>query len=297
MEKKINVKYHSTVLFTDSKMLGKLPEDAIYKISFAVEAELTRLKAGRVIRQSTRDYLTYIEFYEFKLDSELEFSFEVSETVAFLFFVMGNGIQFYLPDGSPVTIVEGSKGYATFNRPGKYIGKLPKGITLAVYINPRVAWLWRQTGQYAGLQDFLEWMESGTDQFGHMPQVGIENTPLSKILEALAALDEAKVEDMEIARMSITKGLLKQYHDMVAQKLTSPVYRIKYFIKKNYTNHRLTNIQKLIDRYPVSLKTLERDYFNEFNIKPANDVKRLRMKSHTAYYWKAACRSAMWPCL
>ncbi|OKS85891.1 hypothetical protein RG47T_1337 [Mucilaginibacter polytrichastri] len=263
-------------------MLGKLPDDCRYKISFALEAELTLLKAGRVIRQSCKEFLAYMEIYEFVLKTELEFSFEVEETAAFLFFLIGKGIRFYLPDSTPVIVVEESTGYATFNTPGKYIGKLPKGTTHAVYIHPRTAWLWRQIEQYAGLEDFLEWMESGTEQFGHMPRVKVRETMLCTLLEELALLDARKVGDMEIAKMTITKELLKQYYEMVQKKLTSTVYRIWYFIKKNYTNHRLTNIRKLINRYAVSLKTLEREYFHEFEITPANDVKRLRMrKSHS----------------
>jgi AraC-like DNA-binding protein len=269
------VLHFSSPVISRNPVSQKLPEDCRYPVSYA-NAELIRLEGGTLLRQYYSHYLFYIELYEFNLSDELSLSYQVEEPTLFLFFMMEGSIRFSTPDGNPITEADKGICYATFNRPGEYIGHLLPGIHHVFYISPRTEWLKTHIEQYPKLKEFVFDLDNGNSLYGHMPRCLITG-PIYRTLLQLYELNDNKVTDIETELLRFFKQLLGQYDELVSIKLKQPVYRIRHFLEEYYMDSKLSN-QVLTRSFYITEKTLTKNFRKEFGMSPYAWLTRLRMQ-------------------
>jgi len=253
---------------------GKLPKNCRFPIPYA-KAELYHLPEGRLLVQHYKNYLFYLEWYEFNLHSELQASYRIKEPCLFLFFVLDGSISFYTPYGE--SIYDAAKGmyYATSNNTGEYLFRLPPGVHQLFYIVPKTDYLVKYPEDYPDLQALLENMEQDKNQYSHMPSVPIEGGLFLSMLD-LYKLNTAKIDDLEVEISKKCRALLKAYNKLVKLKLAQPVYLIMDYLEKNYADSGLTN-QTLAGKFDLSEKTLIEHFRAEFNITPHAHLISVRM--------------------
>jgi len=267
--------YFSSPVISRSPIRQKPPGYSRYPVNYT-DAELIRLEGGTLLRQYHSHYLFYIELYEFKLDKELSLSYQVEESALFLFFMLEGYIRFSTPDGTLITEADKGTCYATFNKPGEYIGQLQPGIHRLFYIAPRMEWLKKDIGQYPQLKAFVFDLDNGNSLYGHMPRCPIAG-PIYRTLLQLYELNDHKAAAIEAELLRFFKQLLAQYDEMVSIKLEQPVYRVKNFLEKNYTDSELSN-QTLIRTFHITEKTLIENFKEEFGTTPHAFLINLRLQ-------------------
>ena len=271
MNASVQARFYSTIL-SDTDVTGRLPDQCTLPVNYAHAREI-KVNEGVIWIQKYSNYLFFIEFYEFHLNTALKASYVIEEPTFFLFLMLEGNINFSDTTGS--SIAEAGKGifYATYNRKGEYfVNSLPPGVHRFCYITPRTEWLETRVHKFPSLEGFITNFRHDKRQYAHMPSCLIDAKAYKLIMKLLKP-EKIKGVDLEAQILNRTISLFKLYDQMVATgayiRSYDPKERIrlvKKYIDDTAKDIKTGEIPKIADKFFFTRRTLTRVFKKEVGI-------------------------------
>lgn len=273
MERPIAYQFETPALETN--ITGNIPDWCTYRIPYA-EARQIDVEQGTVVRQFYSHILFFMEVIEVDLHEDLHASYLIENPNLFLFLVLQGRMTFLTPDGKLIAEAPENICYATYNKKGEYLYRLPKGKHLFCYLCPRAIWIIKHLNRYPRLKPFMERMENSDDLFGHMPPFWIDND-MKKSLEQLFRDKETGGVDLESLLSDHAKKVIDDYQRLLDVKFSQREYQIRDYLDANFADPALSNYS-IAGEFHITEKTLIEIFKDEFNTTPHNYLIQVRMK-------------------
>lgn len=275
MERPITPQFSSPEVST-MDVTGNIPSWCAYQIPYA-KAERRVIKEGTIVSQYHSHVLYFMEVMELNLQEELEATYLVNDASLFLFMVLGGRIAFSTTDGKPIATAQEGICYATYNKIGRYVYRLPAGLHRLCYLCPMPLWIQRNIERYPSLGPFMEEMLESHRMFGHLPTCRMDAQMWENLLR-LFEREDAKGEDLESTQSKYAKELIDAYQSMLDRKCEQRSYHIRDYLRKNYADPTLSN-PLLAKIFHTTEKTLIENFRKEFDVTPHNFLIKLRMEN------------------
>jgi len=273
MERPITHLFKTPALETN--ITGNIPDWCTYRLPYA-EAEQVIGEEGTIVRQFYSHILFFMEVIEVDLHEDLHASYLIENPSVFLFLVLQGGMTFLTPEGKLIAEAPENICYATYNKKGEYLYRLPQGKHLFCYLCPRAIWIIKHLNRYPRLKPFMESMGNRDDLFGHMPPCLIDSD-MKKSLEQLFQDKETRGVDLESLLSDHAKIVIDDYQRLLDVKFSQREYQIRDYLDANFSNPALSNYS-IAGEFHITEKTLIEIFKDEFRTTPHNYLIQVRME-------------------
>lgn len=273
MERPITHQFKTPTLKTD--ITGSLPDWCTYRIPYA-KAEQIDMEEGTMVCQFHSHVLFFMEVIEIDLHTDLVASYLIKKTSLFLFLMIKGEMSFLTTEGKTIRDAPEGICYATYNKTGEYVFRLPKGKYRLYYLCPRAIWILRNLDRYPRLRPFMASMENSDELFGHMPPCLIDSD-MKKSLKKLLGDKEIHGIDLESLLSADAKGLIDNYQRLLDVKFSQREYQIRDYLDANFANSALSNYS-IAGEFYITEKTLIESFKDEFETTPHNYLIQVRME-------------------
>ncbi|MCX2449936.1 helix-turn-helix transcriptional regulator [Pedobacter sp. PLR] len=225
------------------------------------EACYVTLEKSDILVQSIRHHLFYFQCYDYKVKTNFEIDFEITENSFFMLAIQESSSILYNHSGDILSEMSGDSCRLAYLKAGKYKRSLSAGNYRVVLLTIRPEWLISKYGELEELSELISSFKNGVLESYSLPGFNIA-AQLFNSLRKLNTLSERR--DAEIDLYIFLNDCIRRYMLKVSQGLVNVKYQegkakeIADFVTKNYASKVVGDETGLADRFMMSKTMLVR---------------------------------------